>query len=95
MSIKNLESYLNGYVNIYVEGYFIERFINMCRLQKIYLWNIVKKNDIYLTVNIGIKDFKKIRKTAKKTKCKVGINRKKGLPFFLHRYKKRKFFLDF
>ena len=93
MSIKNLESYLNGYVNIYVEGYFIERFINMCRLQKIYLWNIVKKNDIYLTVNIGIKDFKKIRKIAKKTKCKVGINRKKGLPFFLHRYKKRKFFL--
>ena len=93
MSIKKIEGYLNGFVNIHVEGYFIERFINMCRIQKIYLWNIAKKNDIYLTVNIGLKDFKKIRKIAKKTKCKVGIDRKKGVPFFLHKYKKRKFFL--
>ena len=53
MSIKKIEGYLNGFVNIHVEGYFIERFINMCRIQKIYLWNIAKKNDIYLTVNIG------------------------------------------
>lgn len=82
MSIKKIEGYLNGFVNIHVEGYFIERFINMCRIQKIYLWNIAKKNDIYLTVNIGLKDFKKIRKIAKKTKCKVGIDRKKGVPFF-------------
>ena len=95
MSIKKIEGYLNGFVNIHVEGYFIERFINMCRIQKIYLWNIAKKNDIYLTVNIGLKDFKKIRKIAKKTKCKVGIDRKKGVPFFLHKYKKRKTFLIF
>ena len=44
MSIKKIEGYLNGFVNIHVEGYFIERFINMCRIQKIYLWNIAKKN---------------------------------------------------
>ena len=43
MSIKKIEGYLNGFVNIHVEGYFIERFINMCRIQKIYLWNIAKK----------------------------------------------------
>lgn len=93
MSIKKMENYVKGFVNIHVEGYFIERFINMCRMQKIYLWNIEKKNDIYLNVNIGIEDFKKIKKIAKKTKCKIGINQKKGFPFFLHKYKKRKILL--
>ena len=93
MIIKRLEGYFTGFVNIHVEGYFIERFINMSRIQKIYLWDIEKKNDIYLTANIGIRDFKKLKKIAKKTKCKVGIDRKKGVPFFLHRYKKRKIFL--
>ncbi len=90
---KRVEGYFTGFVNIHVEGYFIERFINMCRIQKIYLWDIEKKNDIYLTANIGISDFKKLKKIAKKTKCKVGINRKKGVPFFLHKYKKRKVFI--
>lgn len=93
MSIKKMENYVKGFVNIHVEGYFIERFINMCRMQKIYLWNIEKKNDIYLNVNIGIEDFKKIKKIARKTKCKIGINKKKGIPFFLYKYKKRKILL--
>ena len=93
MLIKKMEGYLKGYVNIHIEGYFIERFINMCRLQNIYLWNIQKKNDIYLTTNIGIKDFKRIKRIANKTKCKVGIEKKKGVPFFLNKYRKRKIFL--
>lgn len=90
---KRMEGYLKGFVSIHVEGYFIERFINMCKSQNIYLWNIEKKNDIYLTTNIGIKDFKRIKRIAKKTKCKVGIEGKKGIPFILNRYKKRKIFV--
>ena len=93
MLTKKMEGYLKGYVNIHIEGYFIERFINMCRLQNIYLWNIQKKNDIYLTTNVGIKDFKKIKKIARKTKCKVGIEKKKGIPFLVNRYRKRKIFI--
>ena len=38
-------------------------------------------------------DFKKIRQIAKTTKCHVKIEKKKGLPFLLHRYKKRKIFI--
>ena len=90
---KRMEGCLKGFVSIHVEGYFIERFINMCKSQNIYLWNIEKKNDIYLTTNIGIKDFKRIKRIAKKTKCKVGIEGKKGIPFILNRYKKRKIFV--
>ena len=90
--LKMLEGYLRGYIKIHIEGYFIERFINMCKLKNIYLWNIKKQNDIYLTTNIGIKDFKKIKKIANKTKCKVRIGKKRGLPFIFNKYKKRKIF---
>lgn len=86
-------NYILGFVNITVEGFFVERFINNCINNKIFLWKIKRKNSTLLTANINIKDFKKIRNIAKKTKCKVNINSKKGLPILLHRYRKRKLLL--
>ena len=93
MSIKKIEGYLNGFVNIHVEGYFIERFINMCRNKNILLWNIKRKNSSFIICKIGIKEFKKIRDIARKTKCKITITSKKGIPFIFEKYKKRKIFL--
>ena len=93
MIFKILLSYICGYVNISVEGYFIERFINMCISKGILLWNIRREKSTYLQTNISIIDFKKLKHIAKKTRCRVAINRKKGLPFILNRYKKRKIFV--
>ena len=95
MFIKILLNYILGYVRITVEGYYIERFINICRNNKIIIWNLKRDKSVRLNLNIGIKDFKKIKKIAKKTKCKVKIIKKKGLPFLFNRYKKRKIFLVF
>lgn len=85
--------YLLGYATISVEGYFIERFINICISKNVLLWNLKRKKSSFLFTNIAIKDFKKIRQIAKTTKCHVKIEKKKGLPFLLHRYKKRKIFI--
>lgn len=93
MFFKILFYYILGYVNISVEGYFIERFINICISKNILLWNLKRKKSSFLYANIGMKDFKKIKQIAKVTKCRVKIEKKRGLPFILHRYKKRKFFL--
>ena len=95
MFIKILLNYILGYVRITVEGYYIERFINICRNNKIIIWNLKRDKSVQLNLNIGIKDFKKIKKIAKKTKCKVKIVKKKGLPFLFNRYKKRKIFFGF
>src|SRR5574344_2243269 len=84
-----------GYVNISVEGYFKERFINICISKKILLWNIKRKKSTFLSTNIGIKDFKKLNNIAKQTKCKIKIKGKKGLPFIFNRYRKRKIFAIF
>lgn len=95
MIFKNLESYISGYLKINIEGYYIERFINICRKENIPVWNIKKEKDIRLAFNIKIKDFKKICKIAKTTKCKLKIKKKKGFPFILNRYRKRKIFAIF
>lgn len=93
MFFKIVMYYLLGYATISVEGYFIERFINICISKNILLWNMKRKKSSFLFTNIAIKDFKKIRQIAKTTKCHVKIEKKKGLPFLLHRYKKRKIFI--
>ena len=42
MYIKILLNYILGYVNILVEGFFTERFINTCINKNIFLFNIIK-----------------------------------------------------
>ena len=95
MYFKILLGYILGYVNIEVEGYFIERFINICNSKKIFLWNMKRKHSTIIRLNIGIRDFKRIKEVAKKTKCRVKIQKKRGIPFILHKYKKRKIFAIF
>ena len=93
MFIKILLSYLLGYLRISVEGYYIERFINICKTKKITIWNLKRSKDIQLYLNVRIGEFKEICKIARKTQCKVKIQSKKGFPFLLNKYKKRKIFL--
>ena len=95
MFLKILFSYLLGYLKISVEGYYIERFINICKTNNITIWNLKRKENIELELNVRINEFKKICKVAKQTRCKVKIKRKKGFPFLLHKYKKRKIFVLF
>ena len=95
MYVKLLLRLIFGYVRIEVEGYYIERFINICTNNKILIWNLKREKGVKLYLNIGINDFKKLGIIAKKTNCKVKILRKRGIPFLLNRYKKRKIFAIF
>ena len=95
MLFKILFNYILGYVRINIEGYYIERFINICRKNKITIWNIKRDKNIRLTLNVGISHFREIASIAKKTKCKIKIIKKKGIPFIFNRYKKRKIFFGF
>lgn len=93
MFFKILLYKLIGYIRINVEGFYIEKFINICRQNGIFLWGIKRKKASIMHTNISIKDFKKIKRITKQINCRVHIERKKGLPFFLDRYKKRKIFV--
>ncbi len=92
MIFRILLKYILGYVNISVEGYYIERFINTCISKGILLWNVKREKSTYMHANVGIGDYKKLKQVAKKTKCKMKIEGKKGAPFLMNRYRKRKVF---
>ena len=93
MLLRILFNYILGYITIEVEGFFIERFINICKIKNILLWNIKRKNSTRIKANISIKDFKNIKPILRKTKCKSKIESKKGIPFIFNKYRKRKIFI--
>lgn len=93
MYIKILIYYILGYVNIVVEGFFIERFINTCISKKIFFWNTNRMKSTAFSANIGVRNYKEVVKIAKKCQCKIRITNKKGIPFLLNKYRKRKIFV--
>lgn len=85
-------NFLKGYIILNVKGPFLERFINLCVKQNIYLWNI-RRQKHEMTVCISAAGFRMLRPIAKKTRSRCRIKKKCGLPFVLHRHRKRKVLL--
>jgi similar to stage IV sporulation protein len=81
---------ITGTLTVEVQGFFTERFINLCRINNIKVWNIKNIVNGVVRFDIHISEFKKLRSVARKTKCKVEIKSKKGMYFKLFRYRKRK-----
>lgn len=52
-----------------------------------------RANSTLIYADIPVKEFKNIVRIVKKNKCKIKIKQKKGLPFLLNKYKKRKVFV--
>lgn len=93
MFFKIILKYILGYVNIKIEGYSVEKLINICIKKGMFLWNIKREKSSTVYVNIGIKEYKELIKYAKKNGCRVKVINKKGLPFLMYKYKKRKIIL--
>lgn len=90
MFFNKVFHFVKGYVIINVSGFYIERFLYICAKQGIELFKIGKRTDNGVVVCINIKDFKRIRPIVSKTKVKVSILKKYGLPFYFKRAKKRR-----
>ncbi len=77
-----------GYVEFEATGGFSERFINLCNINGILLWDVsYKKNSLLACVKAN--DYKYIREPAKRSGMKVRIKRKRGLPFIAFKHKAR------
>lgn len=89
--LTNLLKFLKGYVVIRLSGYSPERFLNLCSHHHIILWGLRSVGTEY-EMCISISGFRRLRPLVHKTKTKVVILERHGLPFMLYRYQNRKLF---
>ncbi len=89
--LKKLFYWLRGVLIIQIGGIAPERFINLCCNRSINIWDLKKTGDHY-QFHIMATNYRKLKPIARKTKILPKIIRKSGMPFFLHRYRKRKVF---
>ena len=87
----HLIRYIKGYLKIRVSGNSLERFLNLCQHKKLDLWGLFPVRNTY-EMFLSVSDFRKLKPVLRKTKTKVTILDRYGLPFFLHKYRKRSLF---
>lgn len=88
MLVLRFLRFLFGYVSFTAKGGFAERFINLCRHNKIILWELKSTNGV-ISASTDCPSYKKIRSVARKSGMTVRIKKKHGLPFFLNRHSRR------
>ncbi|ONI39171.1 hypothetical protein AN639_10395 [Candidatus Epulonipiscium fishelsonii] len=85
----SLWNYFNGYVVVEISGAKIERFINGALRDGNTFWDVSHKEDSVI-LKTTLDGFKNLKSVAYRSKCRIRILDKKGLPFLGFRYRKRK-----
>lgn len=88
MLLMKLLGFLLGYVSFTARYGFPERFINLCKINRIPLKNL-RCIDSVVSAQTDLKSYKRIRPIAKKSGMTVRISKKHGLPFLVRKHRKR------
>lgn len=93
--VNHVIRYYKGYLYVRIKSDNPERFFNLCANSRILLWNL-KHEEGYYFFRIHVQDFFKLKQFHLKTGTKIKIMKRRGLPFFFQKNRKRKaFFLGF
>lgn len=87
-----LINFFYGYINVEIEGYYIEKLINSCKNKGIYLWGINRTRVTILRAKISTSDLKQVKELAHQNQCIITVKSRKGIPELWRRYKRRKGF---
>ncbi|NPV29221.1 MAG: sporulation protein YqfD [Firmicutes bacterium] len=88
--MRDLWAYLLGYLVLTVQGEHPERFINLALTRGVFLWDIAWIDGQLLLVRVYAASFRGLRHIARRARCRVRIRAKRGLPFLIHRLRRRK-----
>ncbi len=85
--------FIKGYLTLRADGPFCERLLNICMHRGMPIWDIKHLGNSRVVFKTDITSFLKIRTPARRTKSHVRILKRHGLPFVMHRYRKRRLLL--
>ena len=87
----NIIRFLRGFVRIRVTGFAPERFLNLCSVHDIELWDISVSENRY-EMNLYVSDYFKLKPIVHKTRTKVVLAFQKRTAFFCPQVEKKKDF---
>ncbi len=90
--ILRIYRFLCGYLTLLLSGRKAGRFLNLCTRRGMNIWNVVLEGEDRCRLNMYLKDFRNVRPLCRKTKTRLRIQKRRGLPFVLYRYRKRVIF---
>lgn len=85
--------FVRGFLVLRLQGRNCGRFLTLCANRGIVTWNMSMAEDGYIMVCMYLSDFYRLRPLLRKTKVKLRVQKRSGLPFILHRYRKRVMFV--
>lgn len=91
----NILLFFKGFYSIVVSGFGAERFINLCRLKNITLWDLKLSGQNEYHMKITVQDYNTLEEIINKTGVTADIQKKYGLPFLFQGKKNRLFYLIF
>ena len=87
--LLRLVNALRGSVRLEVEGAFPERFLNLCAQRGILFWNVEWMEPTRLRLTVTRRGSCQAAALGERTLCTVTPAGRKGMPYFLARFKKR------
>ena len=87
--LNGIFRFIKGSVCFEGEGKFPERFLNLTVRSGINLWN-ARPSKKGISGCMSASDYRKIRPVAKKSRLRLRVTKKRGLPFIIAKYRHRK-----
>ena len=87
--LLNVINWLSGTVAVTVESGFPERVLNLCSAHDIAFWDTVWQSPTGFAMKLSRRNYLRLRRLAKKLDCTITVEKKRGAPFFVGRFRRR------
>jgi similar to stage IV sporulation protein len=82
-------NFLRGSVCLEVAGAFPERFVNLCAQEGVGFWALEWRDETTLRLCLPGRALRRAQALAQRVQCQATIRARRGLPFFLVRFRRR------